>query len=92
MSIDVKYQIWKFGVIFTDNVRGAMDGEGCPRKGRSLNEGIARAKPLGWECAQDSLTPERFLSLCPLSSERPSHCCGSPVADLLPGPLLLWSR
>lgn len=22
MSIDVKYQIWKFGVIFTDNVRG----------------------------------------------------------------------
>jgi hypothetical protein len=35
MSIDVKYQIWKFGVIFTDNVRrglgqraGLWDGEG----------------------------------------------------------------
>ena len=24
MSIDVKYQIWKFGVIFTDNVRRAL--------------------------------------------------------------------
>lgn len=28
MSIDVKYQIWKFGVIFTDNVRrGPLVGE-----------------------------------------------------------------
>lgn len=27
MSIDVKYQIWKFGVIFTDNVSGGY-GEG----------------------------------------------------------------
>lgn len=27
MSIDVKYQIWKFGVIFTDNVsRGYGEG------------------------------------------------------------------
>lgn len=32
MSIDVKYQIWKFGVIFTDNVRGAVGGEGMQQK------------------------------------------------------------
>lgn len=25
MSIDVKYQIWKFGVIFTDNVSGGSE-------------------------------------------------------------------
>lgn len=34
MSIDVKYQIWKFGVIFTDNVRkGPQVGEGPQEKG-----------------------------------------------------------
>lgn len=34
MSIDVKYQIWKFGVIFTDNVRrGPLVGEELQEKG-----------------------------------------------------------
>lgn len=34
MSIDVKYQIWKFGVIFTDNVRRG------PRVGGTLQGGV----------------------------------------------------
>lgn len=34
MSIDIKYQIWKFGVIFTDNVRrGLSVGRGLRESG-----------------------------------------------------------